>query len=301
MEGAMFNRMVRTIALVLLVVLPFTGVAPASAAAIPSQPMPLNVASAEERMVGFLVSQYDSAVGLLEESPVIGAGKYYLNNCNYLSPMVLAAHGEKQMADEIGAVKRKYGFTGNGFIEVVSGTIVTWPPNHHCDIEVDQVEGNVVLQEYHDRQLCQAHGFYGGYFADWEQYANLTFMGVVNLANQGNKKAARDLFNRHIAGFNGLGFKDLAYYNRAVPEYEVEGVYETLGVAWALYAGSLIDAFSSKSMRATGDQLVKVLLGNQGSSGGVHTHYVQRNDPRADPNVETTSMTILALDAYYGR
>lgn len=83
----------------------------------------------------------------------------------------------------------------------------------------------------------------------------------------------------HVIG-HVLAWADEAWLRR-------EGVYETIGLAWYLYAGALL---GQPDLRVL-DQL----LAQQGAHGGFHTHYRAGEPQLTDPNVETTSLALLAL------
>ena len=132
-----------------------------------------------------------------------------------------------------------------------------------------------VLQETHDGP---------GYFYDWSAYSNLAFMAVVNEQNQGHRESARRLFEMQMGRFDGVGWQDKAYWDR-------DRRYETLGLAWGLYAGAVTG-------KPVPPALLRSLLLRQGPSGGFHTHFSATEDRLADPNVETTCLALLALRAY---
>lgn len=231
------------------------------------------------RGVAFLVSQYNPDLRLLQEAPELEpyTHHYYLTNDNALAAYTLETLGvEPELTTTLRASLAHYGYDHNGFIEVAWGEPIRWPPYHHIDQIVARSGEDTILQEIHAGP---------GYFYDWSAYSNLAFMAVLNEHNLGNSEAARRLYEIEMSTFDGLGWQDKAYWDRA-------GVYETIGPAWALYAGATIGA--------TVDQRVlRSLLAQQDPvSGGFHTHY-RPGEPRlADANVETTCLALLGLDAY---
>ncbi|MCD6290364.1 MAG: hypothetical protein J7M34_07665 [Anaerolineae bacterium] len=224
----------------------------------------------------FLKYQYNPDIGLLQESPKIGRHNYYLNDAA-LAAYTLETLGEHEMATQLRASLAKYNYQGNGFFELAWGVPIRWPPFHHKDVEVARIG--------EDRILIQTHPG-PGYFYDWSAYSNLAFMAAVNERVLGHPEAARRLYEIEMSTFDGLGWRDRAYWQR-------DGVYETLGLAWGIYASTLVGA-------PINSQAVEVLISTQGDSGGFHTHYRPENRHLADPNVETTCMALLALHKVSG-
>lgn len=232
--------------------------------------------------LAFLSSLYDPEVELLRESPAIHWDRYYLNNSNELAAYVLETLGgteERMLAAKLRASLAAYGYRPNGFIEVAWGETIQWPPKHHEDKTVLTTPYGCVLDELHPGP---------GYFSDWSGFSNLAFMAVLNEQHRGYDVAARRLYEIEMGTFDGLGWPDLAYDRRA-------GVYETIGPAWALLAGATIGA-------PVDVRVVNSLLAQQDpATGGFHTHYRPGAPRLADPNVETTGLAILALNAYRGQ
>jgi hypothetical protein len=264
-----------------------------------------------QRGVDFLVSQYNPAVGLLRESvPEAGTTptltvcitgtsassglpydhKHYLANDNVLAAYALETVGaELSLASTLRASLRSYGYDHNDFIEVAWGQTIPWPPYHHEDRIVRQVGPDYIIQETHavtgttsgpDPYLC--------YFYDWSAYANLAFMAALNEHNQEYRESALRLYAIEMSKFDGIGWRDKAYWDRG-------GIYETIGPAWALYVGATIGA-------PLDDRLAAIVRRMQHPTyGGFYTHYRAPDVPEAYPNVETTSLALLGLDAYRRR
>lgn len=245
-------------------------------ACVPVQPIPTpqplpDLQPATDAALSFLRNQYNDEYGLLQESPDIGQHRYYLTNDNYLANRVLHLYGETKLAQELDQSLMRYQINGNGFAEVAFGEVVQWPPYHHIDQVVEWYGDDQILFEAHDGP---------GYFSDWSGFSNLACMGIVNEINAGNLQSARRLYEIQMSTFDGHGWPDLAYQAR-------DGVYETLGLAWCLYAGALL--------KQPNVDVLDRLLAQQGESGGFHTHYRADTNQLADPNIETTSVALLAL------
>ncbi len=98
---------------------------------------------------------------------------------------------------------------------------------------------------------------------------------------------ARWLYRTELSVFDGNGWPDEAWRRR-------DGVYETIGLTWCLYAGALLGE------PVNGQVLSQLLAQQDPATGGFHTHF-RAGDPRlTDPNVETTSLAILALSTLGG-
>lgn len=239
--------------------------APIEAQTIPTPtPERPNVQPAIDSALAFLQAQYNPEYRLLQESPDIGKHRYYITNDNVLAARVFNLYGIDMDID-----LRKQ--PDNNFIEIALGYSIAWPPYHHSDVVIEQHGDDQVLYESHTGP---------GYFSDWSGFSNLACMAVVNEYNAYHLETARSLYQYQLNKFDGLGWPDLAYQRR-------EGVYETLGLAWCLYAGALLN---QPDMR-----VMEMLLKQQGEHGGFHTHYSADGNLLADPNIETTTMAILAL------
>jgi len=258
-----------------------------------SAPAPTPIPGLDESIAGglrFLKGQYNPNYGLLQESPAIGQHRYFLTNDNALAAYVFEQLGEKEMAERLRGSLQRYGYDSNGFVEAAWGEAITWPPLHHGNIVVEQkTAGNCdfpgkedepppladcVFQETHTPDL--------GFFYDWSSFSNLHCMGAVNEYNRGNLTVAQWLYDTELSTFDGIGWADEAWRRR-------EGVYETIGPAWCLYAGARLGA-------PVDSALLQALLAQQDpETGGFHTHYRKDQFRLADPNVETTSLALLAL------
>lgn len=242
-----------------------------------SQPLPVGVQPAIDGGLAFLRGQYNADLGLLQESPDIGQHNYFLANDALLARHAAALYGEQELADALAATLDRYGVSGNGFIEVAWGEFVPWPPKHFEDpgTPIETVGDAQILTIRHDGP---------GYFYDWSAYSNLAFMAAVNEWNAGHVESARRLYELEAGTFDGHGFPDAAYWGR-------DGVYETLGLAWGVYAAGLM------CIRPDERMLQSLLARQDPQTGGFHTHYSTTAERLADPNVETTAVALLALHA----
>lgn len=270
-------RLLAAIAAAIIFLSSCTSVAQRTEAPPPAAPPP--AAPAIQRAIdhgtAFLTAQYDADVGLLQESPRLRPNNYFLANDALLASHALTLTGETALAAKLDATLARYDVSGNDFVEAAWGTPIPWPPRHFTD------PGDVV-EVVGDKQIMTIRHDEPGYFYDWSAYANLAFMAAVNELNRGSVQSATRLYEIEVGTFDGRGFADKAYWDR-------DGVYETLGLAWGVYAAALLCV-------PPRDDLLAALLAQQDpATGGFHTHYAADEDRLADPNVETTSVAVLAL------
>jgi hypothetical protein len=241
-------------------------------AAKPNQDPNLHLAI--QRGGAFLKRQYNPQLGLLAESPIVGPNNYWLNNDNSLAAHALSAIGERELSDKLTATLDRYGYPGNGFINVAWSEPIAWPPAVETNLTITQVGDDKILQEAHGSSAL---------FLDWCEYSNLAFMGALNEFQRGHIDEAHSDYRAAMQAFDGIGFKDKAFLAGS-------GLYETYKLAWAILAGIRL----GESMDS---RLLPALLAKQGLSGGFYTHYLTSGEPQGDPNVETTSLALLALEA----
>lgn len=277
-----------TTAYALLALLAMQGQMPIMAPSMPEEiPEPI-IREAIQRGIEFLKRQYNPSIGLLQESPRIGRHNYYLND-SALAAYVLEVLGEEELAAALRATLERYGYEGNDFFELAWGEPITWPPYHHKDEKMFDDED--ISREGEGQILLQRHPPSEGFFFDWMTYSNLAFMEAMNAHVKGDYRLAWAIYRTKAAEFDGNGWPDQPYIKRG-------GVYETLGVAWALYSGVIIDY---PEIDRLGPKLIRILLEEQGELGGFHTHY-RADAPRlADPNIETTSVALPGLHAWLER
>lgn len=247
---------------------------PPPAPTVTPTPLPYTLQSDIDAGLRFLEAQYNADYGLLQESPDIGAHRYFLANDALLAAYVFELYGKDELAGALRTTLARYAIEGNGFIEVAWGEVIPWPPKHFED------PGTVIWERGDDQIMTVRHDG-PGYFLDWSGFSNLACMVVVNEYNKDNTAAAHWLYDLQRSTFDGHGWPDLAYHNR-------NGVYETIGLTWCVYAGAL--------MGQVDERVLLAMLNQQNpQNGGFHTHYQPDQPQLADPNVETTALALLAL------
>jgi hypothetical protein len=224
-----------------------------------------------DRGLAYLKARYNSTLGLLNESPTTAPHTYWLTNDNAVAAYVFDRFGEADLSKTLHSSLQRYGHDTNGLIEVLWGEPIEFPPYVARPVRIAQVEEDEVWQEFHIN---------GDRFEDWAGYADLTLWGALNASQQGHLPEARDKFNRAMAMFDGVGFKDSAFNKQ----------YETYKLALALLVGAAIhaDVANAEALQAT-------LQAMQSADGGFATHYDNQQKPTGDTNTETTSLALLAL------
>lgn len=242
----------------------------------PSTPIPeAQVRIAILRGIEYLKSQYSDRVGLLSEAPDVAPHKFWLFNDNALAAYTLTMLNETDTAALLLAALERYGYQNNGLEEVLWGMPVEWPPRVSNSLLVEKIDGLEVWVELSNGEQ---------HFQDWMNYTNLAMLGALNAYHHGDPRTARNIFWHAIAKFDGTGFKDAAFRDE----------YETYKLAITLY--TLV--ITKMPLGQLAHDLAMALLSKQASSGGFHTHYSGQDALRGDTNIETTSLTLLALTAY---
>ena len=244
--------------------------------AVRSAASPSTFCPAIQRGLSFLTERYNAELGLLNEAPVAAPHKYWLTNDNALAAVAFERLGQAEMGASITESISYYGTDTNGLIEVVWGVPVSFPPFLTNNDLVAEIGEDKIYQEVHNR---------GGKFEDWQDYANLGFLGALNYSNGGDEPQALLVYGATLDLFDGTGFADRALE---------EGRYETYKLALALYVGAVIQAPNSDR-----GQMLSTLLSMQDHNGGFITHYYDPQTPisGADANTETSALALLALQA----
>jgi len=223
--------------------------------------------------VGFLGDRYNPQIDLLNESPNVAPNMYWLTNDNVLAAYTLAEIGSTESIELASSIQKGldiYGYKRNGFIEVVWGEKIDFPP------KVAQPE-----KIFFDKLITiQNEAHTGSEFLDWQEYSNLGFFVALNYYNQGKTSEAIEVFQNTLAQFDGIGFNDKAFNNQ----------YETYKIALAIFTARKMDIELNNEV-----DLLNILLSMQSENGGFYTHYLDRTHPVGDTNSETTAFGLLAL------
>ena len=223
--------------------------------------------------LSFLLARYNPDLGLLNEAPQAAPHMYWLTNDNALAAYAFERLGQAEMSAALNKSILRYASVTNGLIEVVWGVPVTFPPYRATNLKIDQIGENIICREVHDQETKMD---------DWQEYADLGFLGALNAFNQGNLPEALSIYANTLTQFDGVGFRDKASSQK----------YGTYKLALALFVGATIQAPNPHR-----EQMLGIMQGMQADNGGFITDYVDLQTPDGDTNTETTALALLALAA----
>jgi hypothetical protein len=230
------------------------------------------LAGAAEEGRRFLTGLFDPDLDLLPE--FLGSQVYWLYHDNYLAAKVLD-RSEPDLARRIRETIRSHGIEGSGKIEILFGEATQPLPFRHYHLkEVKRLGSKVIKTEIVGDKLHE----------DWREYTDLLFIAAIAKADTDRDEAMR-CFEAGLVTWDGTGFRDRV--NRR------GGLYATYKLALALIAAARIGRkFPIR------DKLLARLLRLQRRDGGFVTDYDVQGRPVGEANVETTSLTILALGSW---
>ena len=225
-----------------------------------------------------LFVELEPGVGCLRESPRVEANVCYTNT-NYLALRALRVCGSR-LAEPIERFLERYDHAGGGRFEVLWLEPIPYPPQAVKTLVLDklEVDGNVI--EVRADVPC------GESLPDWGEYADLLMLAALEKLRRGDRGAALALRNRVLDMWDGIGFADRAYKETRLYETYKLSLYHFLARALRV---------EDEVSRTIPSIVEKMVTGE----GGVVTHYTESLEPKGDPNVETTSVTILAFYSDY--
>lgn len=219
----------------------------------------------------FLVTLFDPSLNLLPE--FAGANVYYLYHDNYLAAHALWL-SRPDLAERISKAIVGYGVRESGKIEIVCGEAKQPLPFRVPELVTVATQGEkqVRTERLTTREL-----------AGWEEYADLLLLAALAQADRDRAKA-NECFQKALGMWDGQGFND-----RATRSSQRYAVYKL--------ALALLAARKFKQPLAMEADILRRLASAQDESGGFITDYQADGKPVGKPNVETTSLVILALAA----
>ncbi|WP_420917922.1 hypothetical protein [Pyrodictium abyssi] len=241
----------------------------------------------------FLEAQYVPEAGLLRAAVAAypDNATIWVASDNLLAARALLVLGSP-LAGRVLEALEGYGGGFDGAHEVLIG---------HRIPGVFYEAGEVVLGEVYSRSLgavlvvkrelhcCRV-------MEDWGRYADLVVYRALDRLLAGDIAGAERLYELLMGMWDGRGFRDAAF----------DGTYESYKLALAVYLHRALAAAGSpvvEGYRGAVEECCRLLGLLQRSDGGIATHY--RVDgggavvPVGDANVETTSITVLALYSAY--
>lgn len=219
--------------------------------------------------LGFLTNLFDAKLNLLPEYR--GAQVYWLYHDNYLAAKLLAPT-RPDLASRINQAIAGFGATHSGKIEIVFGEAKSpLPFRHFLLTNVTTVAGKTIRTELLTPEVMRG----------WEAYADLRLLAALALA-QTQPKAARQHFDAATALWDGQGFDD--------PAAGSLKRYSAYKLALYLLADQRLGARSAVRAR-----VLDRLLAQQNAEGGFVTDYLADGSLSGVANVETTCLSLLAL------
>ena len=227
-----------------------------------------SVETDEERlMVEFLMRRYEPTLGLLEESPNVGKGKYFVHADAYLAGLDTPPYD------------CRYGIRPNPHWTVLHGELVSEEVFSYGVEERELDSANRVFSII-DRPDDVWH--------DWQEYADRVLLAALNARQAGNQPREAELMAIAHTMWDGHCLRDKSYY--VYLETDGRATCETYKTA--LY-------YHLTGDHAALDIVLGLLERNPASEhfGGIYTHYGEdgKSFPWIDANSETTAVVLLTI------
>jgi len=235
------------------------------------------------RALAYLISSYNSKVGLIPETT--GFGTYWVYSDNYLAVLALRQAGFSNssltsIADNISATIQFYaprlGDATNQYMALGdgwSGPCVFGSAQSYVVAQWSSIQINVTLNN--------ATGTLSA-----SDYADTAFLTAICHQHQGDHALALNDFNLGAKFFDNTGFADQQFTG---PGSINPGQYQTYKLALYVYASKLLSQPVNQAALTT-------LLKMQAPDGGFYTgYYPGLTHGNTYTNTETTSLAILAL------
>jgi hypothetical protein len=229
----------------------------------------LNDAASKARE--FLVALIDPTLHILPEFR--GSMVYWLYHDNYLAAKVLE-RTEPDKSKQIMKAIRGFGVEGSGKIEILfNESKAPLPFCHKRLVEVKRLGPRIIKTEVVKNEI----------HIDWQEYADLLFMASIAHIDR-NRAASVKFFEAGMKAWDGEGFRDRVNQKNSR--------YATFKLALALITASRL-----KEQPPARGKLLERLLSMQRDDRGFVTDYDSKGRRIGEANVETTSLTIMALDS----
>jgi hypothetical protein len=227
------------------------------------------------RLEGFLISQFNSTIGLVRESPDDSINRTYW----LLSDNLLASHALKpyhpDIAAQINETLMRFGVFKDGLHEALFGGIIEVPPYTPKETILQKIDSWEIKAELRDKN--------GKLMNDWIEYADILIYASLSEHNRGNDGMATYYFNRAKEMWNGAGLYDK-------PTVE-DGWYTTQKMALLFYVSKVLN--QTLPFRADLEERIWTF---QREDGGIRSHYLGNLTSTREANTETASLVLLAYD-----
>ncbi|WP_372435195.1 hypothetical protein [Pyrodictium delaneyi] len=242
---------------------------------------------------GFLEAQYVPEAGLLRAAVAAypDNATIWVASDNLLAARALLVLGSPLAGRVLEALER-YGGGFDGVHEVLIGYRIPGVFYEAGEVVLGEVYSHslgavlVVKRELHCCRVME----------DWSQYADLVVYRALDQLLAGDIAGAERLYRLLMSMWDGRGFRDAAF----------SGAYESYKLALAVYLHRALAAAGSPVVGeywGVVEECCRLLKLLQRGDGSIATHYrVDDNGavvPVGDANVETTSITVLALYSAY--
>ncbi len=221
----------------------------------------------------FLYKQFDQNRGLLKASEITEAEVCYLMTDNYLALLALSKIGDQGgLIPTISKSLSDFNPPRHGVIEILAGETVTWPP-HGSD-----------TYHYENNVKSESRPEHNDVMLDWQQYADLGMYGAILASNMGDYDGAVRQYQETMQMWTPNGFADIVH------KKDPKNLFTNYKTALAL--------ITEKTLGFEPDQAkIELLLKMQNGNGGFVSMSELANEirPIGDANVETTSLSLLAL------
>jgi len=233
--------------------------------------------------VSYLVSHYDSHVGLLYESEDngthwLGSWATYRNTYWLYSDNLEALHVLKKynptIAENISRTYNSYEFPKN---TLLYGTLFGENiPNDIKDAENIAVVNTSELVVIYRRHQSSSS-------VNYHSYSDLICFRALDEYQFGNKSIAKFIFKEALDYWNGLGFYDLSTKS--------DGFYANYKIGLFLYVADKINYVLSADTRASMER--QMWKQQDPETGGIRSLADLNGQPMGSANVETTALTLL--------
>ena len=238
----------------------------------PAMALGPNLASA----ANYLVLNYNSALGLIPETP--GSNVYWLYSDNFLASLALAQYGQanttiSKVASDISVTITNYlplGSTVNQYTTLELGVC-------QYDSAVNDtvlVSGSTRIETVDDN---------GSGTLSVTEYADIALLDAVCQYHNGNTQAAMAAYQEGAKMFDGIGLADLPFNQTRQ--------YQTYKLALFIFASVVLG-------QPVNGTALSTLLMMQAPDGGFYTGYdANYSHGTTLTNTETTSLALLALES----
>ena len=231
---------------------------------------PLDKEFSLDKAYSYIISLYDSSVGLVKENASIN--KYWLWTDNILASKILT-NKDTQLSAKINNKVKEYAQTYNITFRHPIGALIDTKAYFNTITDIN-LTGNIWYSDSNGTEELSCH-----------DYADIAFYKAIYYYKIKQHNKAKDCYMAGSSMFDGYGFRDRAFYadgNR----------YTTYKLALYKIASDTL-GLEGKHV----DRALHIIALMQDSNGGVYTHYKEDLSIDSMTNVETTALAIMAYNS----